>query len=277
MDYKFYNIIKKKQTVFFIKNSYPNFEYVNPNENFTLLENSDIILKLTQSNKLFSTSAYDTFSITSCVFNENITEESIVNNKSSIDINLVIPTSYILRSFSTTKMAKVYYDIGDKISTINYTFETDFDITKLSNTDTINIEYRHKTLIKLNSYSRSVDINKNFINSISNNEIKNYKNNPIKPLLNNPHLLSAGFINTFGGLDFFGMLPKNEKVKNTDFTIKKDINLNNTFFVIAKSKPLFLNTHDVIENGVLHGISSIYNKHININNIFLVSSNSINL
>ena len=94
MDYKFYSILKKNKTLFFVKTSYPNFEYVNPNDYITILENIDFSNIPVIPDSIIINTAYDSFVLKDCSITEYILESSLINGKSVLHYKLEIPDNY---------------------------------------------------------------------------------------------------------------------------------------------------------------------------------------
>lgn len=267
MDYKFSSIIKKSNAIFFAKNSYPQFEYINPTEYFTLLENNDIYTSKYSPNAQIINVANNTFVLKVFKIIEIITETGLKNGISTINILIETGDGYFLNSISSTKLAKINYANAQKVSKIEYNFEKNFNINELSSVDTVKLQYRHISLLTPSTYEETVSIDKIF-----KEELCTTTDRVTTKTSNTTGLNLAGNILFFNRLDVFGNTSKTE---NIFVPIKTTNKFNNSCITLnfSRPKPTIFKKTDSILNGY-NSISRLY-KNVNINNISLVLSRTL--
>jgi len=260
MDYKFYSILKKNKTLFFVKTSYPNFEYVNPNDYITILENIDFSNIPVIPDSIIINTAYDSFVLKDCSITEYILESSLINGKSVLHYKLEIPDNYYVSKFSSHRVNSVNFLKNDKQSIINLYFDNNFNINELQSSDTISLDYKYISHIESNKYPKTININKNFLNDIHSN-ISDFTKTIKRNINNNLSLVVSGFIKPIG--------IKDDEINNIEFQLNKDVNYINISLLKAQ-KPKFINKHDSINN-----LGFYANKSTSINVVSLVSSRDL--
>jgi len=271
MDYKFYGVVKKNKSVFFIKNSYPQFEYINPSEYFTLIENSDIVKKEYTPISEFSNISQNTFVLEVCKLTEIITEDGLKDGKSLINLKLKTGDGYILRELSSPKLEKIYYRDLDRVSEVEYNFEKTFNIKELQAVDDLVIMYRQLNLITPSVYTKRVNIDKNFTEGFSTKILKQ------KPANKNWNFLSLdynGKILTFHRDDAFGIKSTEETMTPYATAVRK-IKTGALMLKNLQEQAKIINGTDSIING--YDVIFQVKKHVNINNISLINSGTIQI
>ena len=258
MDYKFYSIVKKSQTVFFIKNSYPNFDYVNPNEYFSLLENADLTSNQSESNKNIYNNSYDTFVLVE--ISEELSEDSIKNGTSVLRYHVEVPENYYLTKILSSNIQSLNFYKNDDKQIFDYSISRTFNIKELSSSDNINVEYKYISLATILKYKKRININKTFLDKLINNDIID-STKTITNIKTNIYMSSLAFIKIFG--------VKNDFIYNNELEIYNDHNTN-IYLNVSRRLKHFQHTTDTIDN------NSIYiNKTVNLNNISFQHSNTM--